>query len=322
MGKMPHYTNRLLYELSNDFRVKKKDLSRQLRLSPQLIGYAIRRLSRKNIIKSYDVIIDPASFGMLNVMVLLVYTNFEKEKQREIAAYLKDNEYVTFIEKLSHQADLLIEYTVPNLSFFNKQHMLFMQVFGSNIRVVDIYPVIVKHTFAKRYLNKRSKLVYKAILSGDRPYIDLKKNDKKVLAELIQNPIQTNISLAKRTGLNIRTVVRILKELMEKVVIKRYSITLNYAKLGISGCNVLINFHDMTPLKIDQVVEYASMVPEIVSIVKLIGHYAVVIRIESIGSYNQILNNLREEFKFHDYAVYDIDEVLKNKYIPDYVVRD
>jgi len=141
---------------------------------------------------------------------MLNFTTFEKDKRKEILNELKHIDHITYIESLSHRADLLVEFTVPNLSFFNKLEMELLQKFRKEIKLVEVYPIVVKHKFPPKYLSKRTKEYTHKILSGDRVYAETSKNDKLLLKHLIKSPEATILELSKKTKLNIRTVIAIV----------------------------------------------------------------------------------------------------------------
>ena len=311
------YRDRLLLELSNNSRMKRKEISKKLRISPQLISYAIDKMSHEKTILNYQVRIDPAKFGLLNVMVFMVYTTFEKEQQKKIKDYLLETAYVTYIDETSHKADLIVEYTVPNLSFFNKTHAQFLHQFNNDIKVIEIYPVIVKHFFPQRFLNKRSKFSSDIILSGDRERIDLSESSRSILSELIKNPQIGIVDIAKKTGLNVRTVTKKIKLLEENQIIRGYGITLNYAQLGISVGSILVKMYNPVPTVMKKMVTFCETLHEVTSLTKLLGVYDLLIRIESFKSYSETLNQLRAEFRFYEYTVCDSSNILKNTYVPE-----
>jgi len=72
-----------------------------------------------------------------------------------------------------------------------------------------------------------------------------------------------------------------------------------------------------SPKEISKFVEYSKNIPEVVRICKLIGKNSILVHIQSLKDYKHVINQLREEFKFFDYTIYDTINILKNKYIPE-----
>ena len=230
MSKKIDFHLKILYQLLLNARIKNKEISKLVYKSPQLVSYWVEKLEKENIIQAYKIQIDPAKFGLIDIQVFMIFTTSDKKRQNEIITYLKDSDHVTFIENITHGADLLIEYTVPNLSFFNKLHSRFLDLFSGSIKVIDLFPVIVKHYLSKKYINKNAKPENSSIVSGDRKPVSLSGNEKKVLSVLFKDPKASIINIAQKTKLDTRTVLKIKKSLEKEKIIRKYTITLNYEK--------------------------------------------------------------------------------------------
>ncbi|MBM3309322.1 MAG: Lrp/AsnC family transcriptional regulator [Candidatus Altiarchaeales archaeon] len=62
---------------------------------------------------------------------------------------------------------------------------------------------------------------------------NLTKNDKIVLKELINNGRISDTSVAKKIGISVQAVRKIRKKFENNGIIKRYSTTIDYEKIGI-----------------------------------------------------------------------------------------
>ncbi|MFO7710747.1 MAG: winged helix-turn-helix transcriptional regulator [Candidatus Woesearchaeota archaeon] len=310
------YRNKLLFELAQDARIRQREISKKLKISPQRANYTIQKLRNENIITAFETIIDPARFGLTNIIVVLAYTNFAKNTQKAILDFLKESEQVTYIDEISQGADLIVEYSVPNLSSFNKAHTAFLEQFSQEVKVVDIFPVIVRHLFPKRYLYRRSKASEEMVLSGDREPADLSGNTKKIIRILMEDPTKKVVDIARETELNVRTVTKTMQQLHAQRIIRGYTVRLNNDALHIGVGNVFIRIRNPTQQLMRQFIEFCKQIPEVTMITKLIGQQNLFIRLESCSGYRHVLDRLRAEFKFYEYTVYDSSSVLKNTYIP------
>lgn len=308
--------NKIILELDKDSRVKKKELAQKTKKSPQMISYLIKRAESEKIIERYTTNIDPARFGLINLYVFLAYTKFTKEDLRDVKQYLIKEDYVTYIEELSHGVDLLVEYTVPNLSFFNKKYNIFIEQFGKATETISINPVIVKHKFIRNYLVRNSKKQYEYIYSGDRESIMLPKNVRMVLKELKSNPKSRVVDIAKSTNIDVRTILKNIKFLEDKNIIRSFGIDINYKITNIKSALILINTKKFSFNDIKKIISLAKLTPEIVSATKLIGKYGLMLKIESLSDYEEVLDKIRKEINFHEYILYDSRSIAKNTYIP------
>ncbi|MBN2880749.1 Lrp/AsnC family transcriptional regulator [Candidatus Woesearchaeota archaeon] len=308
--------NKLLYEITNNSRIQKKKLSQILKASPQQINYIINKLVTDKTI-TFETVVDPARFGQITIMTFLVFTTFEKKKQTEILAELKECNNIASITQVTNGADLIIEYIVPNLSFFNKIHMEQLEKFNSDIKVIDVLPVIVRHIYNKKYLNKKGKINQHYIISGDRSISTLDENEKKVLQELIKNPIISINQLGELTNLDPRTALKTKKQLEKENIIVGYSANLNNETLKIKRQQLLIKFHENKHDIVKHLASYASTVSGITQIRKVIGFFDVMITVESIDNCDDVVKKIRDELKFYEYTAYHHIRTIKSKYISD-----
>ncbi len=313
--------HKILQEIAIDARTKRKDIARKMRISPQMVSYLISRAEKQGLIQRYTTDIDPARFGLINVEVFLSYKHFERETLKEIKRSLEEEEYITYIEELSHGADMLIEYTVPNLSFFNKRYNIMVEMFGDKIETLSINPVIVKHKFSKNYLVKRSKRRYEYIYSGDREALSLSAKSKAVLSELKNKPKRSIMEIANSTGINVRTVLSTMRYLLDNNIIRSFSIDMDYKKLDIRSALILISTKGISNEEIKRLISLSKSTPEITTVTKLIGKYGIVLKIESLKDYEEILDGIRKEMNFNEYILYDSRGIVKNTYIPDDVLQ-
>jgi DNA-binding Lrp family transcriptional regulator len=307
---------RILQELSIQARVKRKDIAKRVHISPQLVSYTIAKLEEQTYIRTYTANIDPARFDLITIFVFFSYTNFEKETISSIKEYLQNDDYVTYLESLSHGADMLVEYCVPNLSFFNKRHAKFTERFQGAIEVLSILPVIVKHQFPRMYLSDDASQPVENIYSGDREPASLMPAERTVLAQLWTDPKVSAQELAKRCQLNVRTVLRMLQRFLDEQIVRTFSIVPDYQMIGIEAAIIFIHTKTMTHGQVQRLLSYARMTPEIVSVTKVIGQYGIMVKIESLHGYRKPLDDLRQTVHFSDYYLYDVREVLKCTYVP------
>lgn len=310
--------SKLLFELSKQSRVTTKELSKLLNISQQTASYMILNLIKKKNILNYQTIIDPAKFGLVNILVFFNYTNFDPVTITKIKRYLQNNPYVTYIEEVSQSADLMIEYCVPNLSLFNKQNRDFLHAFKKEIRINSIYVVIVKRLYNMKYLHKLSPS-NEIILSGDRDPIELNKKQKMVLKQLRDNPKETILNIAKEVKLDPKTVINIKKYLERKKIIRKYGVILNHQKLKLNRQHIFIQLDYEDPNETDNFIEFVNKHKNIISVIRIIGDYELLITGEKFELDKPFVDDLRKKFKITDYKIIEGRGILKDNSIPESV---
>ena len=311
MGKK---TRNILFHLSENARITTKSLGKECQMSQQLASYSIKQLLRRGQIERFTTVVDSAKFGFNNVLVLYNYVNFNKKKIEHAKKILVQDPHVTRVDELAHGADLLVQYTTPNLSFFNKLHGEILEALHSELFLTEIFVVIVRRLDGKKYLSK--KKTKGCILSGDRDPIQLSNTRKRVLTELKKSPRAKITELAEKLQTDVRTVLNAKKYLEQNKIIRKYSVELNYPLLEIRRTSIFIKL-ESAKNEIFSFMEFTKKHPNITEVVKLIGQYNLVITIEKFPEDKSIINELRKEFRIAAYRILDCERNLKNTYIPD-----
>jgi len=307
---------KLVYALSSNARLTTKKLGQLLSVSQQNASYMVKSLLKKDILQKYLTVIDPARFGLTNVIVLYNYKSFDKRSITNLKYYLLEHPYIVTAEEVSQGADLLLEYSVPNLSFFNKKHTEFLYKYQSLLQVADIYIVVVKHLYEKKYLVNTHDY-NETIVCGDRNRFMFNTNQKKVLLELNKNAKEPVINIAHKLKIDSKTVVRIKKQLEKQKIILKYSMLFNYNKLDIVKKYLFIHLVHKDPNEIKKLLEFTKQNENIVEAVKIIGDYELMLVIEKHKQSNQVVTDLRKNFQITKYKIIESDNLFKQNYIPD-----
>lgn len=305
---------KLLFALSENARRKTKELAKITKSSQQSCSYLVNQYRKKNYIQDFVVVVDPIKLGFINILVGYDFLSMEYSKKREIIKELSSSANVVSIEENQLGVDILAEYSVLNLSAFNKLHSGFIKKFQGEIIAKFIFPIIVKHRFHKNYLVRKGNFA-DLILCGDREPIDLKENEKGIISGLVERP-DINISrLALEKGMSAKTAIKLKQGLEKKGVIRGYSCILNNTKFDINRYHVLLRFSNEGVGFIESFVQYSRLNKNIVSLTKLLGHFQVMITVEEFKN-SDIIKQIRSEFPTDDYLVLKSDKIIKEKTLP------
>jgi DNA-binding Lrp family transcriptional regulator len=305
---------KFLFEMVNNSRTTSKKLGKIIRSSQQSISYLKGTYYKNKVIQSDLLIVDPTRLGFINVIVGINFLIFDTKTKHKIFSELKHSSKVISIQESQIGCDILIEYCVKNLSEFNKTFNIFREDYFDSIETNFIYPAIVKHIFSKSYLYPKGEKK-DLIVCGDRPFLSLSSSEKRVLRELVLNPSQSLVKNAKTLNLTINSVSNIRKKLEIKEVIKQYSVVLNLKKSGIKRQVFFLRFLSRTQESMKKFVEFSKMHNNIVNLVKLIGHFDLLITCETLKEFD-LLTEIRSNFRIKDYLILDIVDIKKESYIP------
>ena len=308
--------SRLLFELSKNCRITTKEVSKLLSISQQAASYTIHKLTEEKTVLSYQTIVDPAKLGLLNIIVLFQYQNFDQATINAMKRALKQDPTVTRIEEVTQGGDLLVEYSVPNLSYFNKQHKSFLYTYNKDIKVHEINVVIVKHHYTKNYLHKRAPEIKEYIISGDREQLTLSDRAQNTLQHLIANPKIPIATIATKVKTDPKTITKTKKWLERHKIIRGYSAVLNYEQLDITREHLFITLDLTSQQEEKRFLEYCLQHKNITSVTKTIGPYDVMITTERLEKEKSPITDLRKEFTIKTYQIINAETVLKYDFLP------
>ncbi len=310
-------SRKLVFEMSEDARIKTKDLGKRLRISQQSASYWVQSLQRKKVILDYNTVIDSAKFGLVQIQVYLNFSSFDSKKIREIITSLKAEDHVILLEELAHGFDLTAVYCVPNLSLYNKLIRAFLQKFKGSVSIAKTYPIIVKHIYPRKFLLPR-KAGTEIVVSGDRDVMRISENERKVLTHLWEDAGTSIIGIHKKTKLNPKTIIRMKKRLEENKIIRGYSSNFNLSSIGIRKKHLLLRSRGLSLADDRRLLQFALMHSNIVEVTRLIGDYDLLIEIEEErgNKRKDVLKDLRTEFSVEKFKIVRSGGILKQKYIP------
>lgn len=313
---MNNNLSKLVYALSSNARLTTKKLGQLLSISQQNASYMVKSVLKKGILQNYLAVVDPARFGLINVIVLYNYKSFDKKLIDELKKDVIKNPYIVTAEDVSQGADLLLEYSIPNISFFNKKHTEFLHKHQSLIQMSNIYVVVVKHLYEKKYLvdNPSNDEV---VLCGDRDVFVLNNHQKSVLKALCKNAKNPVVNIAQDLKLDSKTVVRIKKELEKQKIIVKYSIKFNCSAMDVRRRYLFIQLAKKDPEEVNKLLGFTQQHKNIVETIKVIGDHELLLVVEKKGLENRAIADLRKKFQILNYKIIESDNLFKQNYVPE-----
>lgn len=310
---MVKFDNNLIYFCSENARIKLNELSQFTGKSPQRLKYNWQRMTNEKVLYCPHPIIDYSFFGLLLFRVYFKGGYIGEKDKLNTILELQNHPYVVAVYELGGEFDLVIEFEVPNASRFNKE----LKKLANKIRSLNNYKVvlnIVTHLFSRQYLLLRNSqapgslnppLNFPAthpgrniIVGGDRQLESFSQGEQLVLQALLHSPLIHFTNLARKSNLNVKTVMAILKNLQKRRILRGYHFLIDTNRLGINKHRLFFKLHNLTPERETALIEHCAKIPEIVQVNKTVGDWDLEIDIESLdkNAVRYLIAALREEF--------------------------
>jgi Lrp/AsnC family leucine-responsive transcriptional regulator len=282
---------RILFELEKNARITDSSLSKIVKKSKDSVRYRIKKLEEEKIILSYRTWIDYSKLGYRSSTIYLNLINITEKKEKLIEDIKKDkrvywlgvaegvwNVGVTYFIKsnqdlfdiksdlLSKYKDLIVDSNITSLASVSTHEKIFL-------------------------INEKSSFI---TFTEDIENYELEEIEKKILKELYKDSSINLSDLAFKTKSTIDIVRSRMKKLEKLGIIIRYTIYIDYKKIGYELYKTFIYLGSHTKEEIEGVMKYAEKSDKIINIVKQIASwdFEFIIFARNFEEYTNTINEL------------------------------
>jgi DNA-binding Lrp family transcriptional regulator len=262
---------KILYYLSLDSRKSLTKLGKKVGLSRELVNYRIKRLHEKGIIKNFITITDSATYGATFVRFYYNFQNTSPSIKRDIINYLIKHKNTLIIKQIEARYDLEVQYFFTKVQEFRSSIRDFKLRYGDYISNEFFSTQLDAQLFNFNFLLGRQKIINRDFLNFDGKIgiINLDNLDIKILRTINNDARIPTTELAKKFDTTLFIVNSKLKKLKEAGVIKRFSLDIDFTKIGYYFFHVDI---DLKRYKgINELIEYIKKNPYLFCIENNIG---------------------------------------------------
>ncbi len=282
-----HQERKILEILSKDYRTPQTSIARKIKeFNRFAVKKIIRKLFKEGIIKSYTIIIDTERIQYSQPVFFEFKTN---PHEPWLARSLEAFENCEILDGITGEYSLIGRFRFTNNEHFNntleKIDRLVAKTSSKKFRVVNVIL-----TYKEFGTNIRTKENYSKI--------NLDKKDLKILT-ILQNQWKdkNNISpitysmIGERIGLSQPTVYKRIKNLEQSGIIKKFTILIDYKKLGLPA-----KFYTRIKSELLDNIEKLLEKKEIFGLYRTGEEYGMlaIVRTSSIYEYNKFILKLYE----------------------------
>jgi len=285
---------KMLITLDMDARISLTQLAKKCRVSRDKAHYRLQRLLRKNILGGFYSLIDVERLGYANYIIFLKLKN----QENEITDFLKKSKHVNWLVNAETQWDVVMWVTTKDQYIFIDFWKEFTNIFQNSITEVEvsIFDSLVhyKRTFFTNEKNDKEIIVF-----GGRPRKEIDGTDMKILRAISFDARISLLDLAKKVGINIKTLQNRLKRLEKEKIIIGYRTYLNYLELGYNYYLILLKLNNIDKETLNRIAAYARQDPYIDVLWHLIGNANLVLNIKAKNDKHlrEVWNNFKDAFR-------------------------
>ncbi len=311
--------HRILYNLFLNSRQSLSSIGKKVGLPKNVVKYRIDRLTENGIIENFNAMVDVFKLGYSVYRLNFVLQFASPEKEKEIIDYFTKSENTWRVESSKGRYDLMVTILVKNHNHFFSFYEDTLKQFRYYFKEIFFSQLYEMYGYRQAILfdeSSSSKKEYEYRYNGEIVKID--ETDYKILYLLSKNSRINSIEIAKNVDTTSSTVISRIKKLIESGVIQKYSIDINYNKIGYKS--FIVNLSIRNYEKKNNIISYLSNIPFICEIHKAIGGCDLEISLFTLNFeyFHRLMEDLRNKFP-EDLTNYDylfITKIYKANCIP------
>jgi DNA-binding Lrp family transcriptional regulator len=276
MEKLDLKNRKILFQLIINSRQSFSQIGKKVGLHKDVVAYRVKSLIEKGIIKSFTSIIDPRSLGFISVRYYLTFQFINPEVKKEIIDYFIKSPIVTDVLSADGDFDLVVILTVRDIydsfDYWEKTMLKYREYFAD-----QIFSIYVKQQifYGSSILSSCSELDnlkkdIKTVITGDIKKTEIDGLDKQILKLITDNSRMSTIDISEKLNTTSITINNRIKSLINKGIIKIFSLHYIYHAIGINWYKVFIFFKDLK--KTDKIIEYLKNNKHLAAVDKVLGY--------------------------------------------------
>ena len=281
--KLKLIDKKILRELGNNSRISYKNLAKKINSKKEVVAYHINKLEKEGVITKYIPVFSQARLGVFVYKIYLSVQGLSTSEESEMVKEFKESPYVNWIARSVGRWDLMVAFYCRNvLEFAKRKNDLLFKKYGKYIRDYDVSILENALIFTRDYLTNapvrdRPGLIYGGSITEEK--ID---EDQKNIIRLIRNNGRYEaVAIARKLGLNVKTVIRKIKDLEERKIIQGYIVMINHDKLGVRYFKVHISFQDYSDRQYHKILRFCKNNKYVVNIMESVGDWELELETEA-----------------------------------------
>jgi DNA-binding Lrp family transcriptional regulator len=286
---------RILFELDKNSRIPDVQLAKRVGKSKEAVRYRIKKLVSSGIIKKFTIWIDPTKLNYQVFKIYLMLSNLP-ERRKELIDHVSSDKRLFWLGIADGAWNAGLTFFVRNAKeFFELKNNLFSR-FGdliiesktANVVSINIHEKTFLHSSDPKWLT----------FFDESKEIQIDKTSIAILRMLFENSRENLATIAYKEKVSVDIIRSRMKRLEKDKIIVKYTIAIDFEKLGYEFYKSFIYFKDLNDSSMKKFISYVLMDKNIIHIIKQISPWDIELEIlcKNYKEYNQIISSLTEKF--------------------------
>jgi len=298
VARLDALDRRILYQLDLDCRQSVPQIAKKVKAKKDTVAFRLRRIVNSKIITKFITEVDIARVGRVGVKGYFQFQNYNEEMEHEFFEYAGSFRPISWIVSGAGRWDAIIAYWGKSPFEFHQEYLKIMNKYSKYIVSKEFTMSMSWYWYNRKWLLGDEAVPVATHHGGEPQPVKLDALDHAVLQELIADARTPVVEIARKTKASPQSVINRIRRLKKEGVIKRFSIDLDYKKLGMIFCKTFVYLQNINEKKLKEIDDYCLHQPNIFSLVHTLGPWDLELELE-VNDFEQvtkIMNELRNRF--------------------------
>ncbi len=319
MIKLDLKDRKILYALDLNSRATLGEISKEVKLSKQVVDYRIKNLIKNKVIKHFYTITNFSKLGYTEYKLYLKFQNVDVAKEKEIIDFWVDGVPSFWVGSCRGRWDLAVAVSSRDINEFGDILNSFINKYGIYVLEKDVLITEVSPVFTRNYLTgKKEKKVH--TFGGKIGNYELDNSDIKILRLISMNARMTVSEIMEKSGLTRDVINYRIKKLRKDDIISQYRVLIDLDVIGYKLYKIILRLRSLTPEKEKKLISYITLHPKGTQYLKLVGSWDAELEFEvqNEEELHSILLDIRNNFSdiIRDYDTLLVYKEHKLNYLP------
>ena len=319
MIKLDLKDRKILFYLIKNSRQSLKTIGRNVGMSKELVSYRIRRLIKNKIINNFSIVINFEKLGYSLMQTHYKFININPTIKEEIIDFLVTNKNTMYVSLIEGTNDLQVDFYMGKPhefeSLLDEIREKYHQYVSFKSSRLPIRAEFYDYTFLLDKTIPKTKIINwiwgQSLLCID----DL---DFKILLQLSKDSRMPIKNIANNINSTVSTVNYRINQLEKQMIIARYSVNIDWSKIGYRWFHLQISLRDYS--KKNQIINHMRNNPNLIRIFKFLNidvdlHFTLLL--QNMQQLRNIIEDISTRFpnSINDYIFYSTFKVYKYNFM-------
>ncbi|UCF49324.1 MAG: Lrp/AsnC family transcriptional regulator [Thermoplasmatales archaeon] len=287
---------KILYHLDLNSRQSFSQIGKKVGLHKDTVAFKVKRFQKKGIIVRFNTIIDALKLGYTCMRFYINFQYITPEIKKEIIEHFVNFKLTQAVASPDGGIDLCVFMIAKNITeihmFWQKTLSKYRDYFSNQI----ITPFIGENIYTKSFLIDEKDDRANLIVKRGGEVVDYDDLDFQILQLLAKNARIKTVDIAKELNSTSITISKRINRLIEKQVVLRFHITINWDVIGYKWFKVDLFLKDYN--KIHQITKFLEANPYLAYIDKTFGYADLELEliVKNVDQLKQIIEDISNKF--------------------------